>query len=153
VNARPSVAALACALALPLGAAALARAQTPEPETQLDVRAPRLELGGRRVQPLAPRFEAFGSCDEPCEFEASARVHGVPGLSFLRVITPSKASEGGTQMRFHLHVTPRAHKLMNDALRDGRRVRVEVTVAAYDLAENETEGRRWIRVRPLVRRS
>jgi hypothetical protein len=159
VNARRWVAALVCALSVPLAGAALAPAQAPVPvvpdetlgapsDPELDVQAPRLVLGARRVQPLAPRFEAFGTCDERCEFEATARVYGVPGLRYLRVITPSKASDGGTRMRFHIGVTPRAHKLMNDALRDDRRVRVAIDVFAYDLANNETEGRRWIRVRP-----
>jgi hypothetical protein len=161
VNARRSIAALLCALSAPVAGAALAHAQAPVPapavpmpeesppdEFALDAAAPRLVLGGRRVQPLAPRFEAHGTCDERCEFEATARVYGVEGLRHLRVFTPSKASDGGTRMRFHVAVTPRAHKLIDKALRARRSVRVAVDVAAYDLASNATEGRRWIRVRP-----
>ncbi|HEX8052574.1 MAG TPA: hypothetical protein VF517_06235 [Thermoleophilaceae bacterium] len=157
------IAALACALALPLSAAALAAAQEPaapagEPAAPAvdppaaapapDVTAPRLLLGGRRAQHLAPHLEADGSCDEYCEFEISARVYGVPGLRQVDVLTPDKAGEGGARMHFHILVSPRAHRLMNDALRDGRRVAVALNVIAYDLADNQTAGRRWIRVRP-----
>ncbi|MDQ3933783.1 MAG: hypothetical protein M3340_04035 [Actinomycetota bacterium] len=128
----------------------------PEAENPLDVTPPRLTLGGRRVQRLARSLEAFGTCDEPCEFDASARVLNVPGLTHLRVVTPGKASAGGTRMRFEIRVSPRAHKLMNSALRDGIRVRVEVVVLAYDFADNETEQARRLRVvppAPPVRRS
>jgi hypothetical protein len=176
VNRRRSTAALACALTALASGAALASAQEPgdaatqqpdpvqpqppgplpppagappaSPDPALDAVAPKLLLGGRRFQRLAPRLDAHGTCSERCEFEASARVHGVPGLSFLRVVTPTKSSEGGTRMNFQIRVSRRAHKLMNRALRDGRRVRVAVTVFAYDLAANETEATRWIRVGP-----
>jgi hypothetical protein len=167
VNGRRSTAALACALSTALVWVAVASAQepgatpqpppAPEPDQQLDVAAPRLVLGGRRVQRLGPHFEATALCDEPCEFDASARVVGVPGLTFLRVLTPTKAGEDGRQMRFAIRVSRRAHKLINNALRDGQRVRVAVDVAAYDLADNEATGTRWIRVvppgaeRPLTR--
>ena len=129
----------------------------PAADDGLDFTPPKLVLGGRRVQRLAPRFELFGTCDERCEFDASAQVQGVRGVRHLRVVTPEKASEGGTRMRFEIRVSPRAHKLINDALRDGVRVRVEVVVLAYDFADNETESVRRIRVAPpgppAVRRS
>ena len=155
------------ALATALAATALAGpagAQDPAPvvpaapavaENPLDTTAPRLTLSGRRVQRLAPSLEAFGACDEPCEFDASARVLNVPGLTHLRVVTPEKASAGGTRMRFEIRVSPRAHKLMAGALRDRVRVRVELVVLAYDFADNETERARRLRVvppRPPVRR-
>lgn len=150
-----SIAALLCALALPLAGAGLAAAQAPPSPTEApvagmgdDVSAPRLVLGGRRVQRLAPHLEAHGTCDELCELDASARVHGVPGVRYLDVVTPGKTAAGGARMHFHVLVSPRAHRLMNDALRDGRRVSVALSVFAYDLAENETLARRWIRVRP-----
>lgn len=149
---------------LPAGGGAVAGAQEPSPppvplpppagpppaaaDPALDAAAPRLVLGGRRFQRLAPRLEAHGTCDERCALEPSARVHGVPELRYLRVVTPAKASEGGTRMRFEIRVSRRAHKLINNALRDGRRVRVEMEVYAYDLAENETVATRWIRVGP-----
>ena len=148
------IGAIACALVLSLAASALARAQEPAPgpapiaAPALDASAPHLVLGGRRVQSLSPHLEAYAICDERCEFEASARVRGVPGLDDLRVVTPAKASEGGTRMHFHIRVSPRAHKLMSGALRDGRRVSVTLDVLAFDLADNATDGRRWIRVRP-----
>jgi hypothetical protein len=113
-----------------------------------DSQPPELVLGGRRWQRLGPVLEAFATCSERCEFEASARVEGVHGLRYLRVVTPAKAGEGGTRMRFELRVSRRAHKLINEALRAGTRVRVEVEVVAYDLANNPTERRRWIRVGP-----
>jgi hypothetical protein len=113
-----------------------------------DREPPRLELGGRRGQRLGPVLEAFATCSEPCEFDASARVDGVPGVKHLRVVTPAKAGQGGTRMRFELRVSRRAHKLINEVLRAERRVRVEFDVVAYDLAENATERTRWIRVLP-----
>jgi hypothetical protein len=149
------IAALACALTLPLAAAALAAAQEPaapgdDPAAASapDATAPRLVLGGRRAQRLAPHLEADGSCDEYCEFEVSARVYGVPGLHQLDVLTPDKAGDGGARMHFHILVSPRAHRLMNDALRDGHRVAIALNVIAYDLADNQSAGRRWIRIRP-----
>ena len=158
MNRRRRIAALACALVLPAWGAAPAGAQAPPraPEAApappvdpaLDVAAPRLVLGGRRFQLLAPRLEAHGTCSERCAFEATARVHGVPRLSKLRVITPVKASEGGTRTQFAIRVSLRAHKLMAAALRDGRRVRVELEVYAYDMADNETVATRLIRVGP-----
>ena len=134
-------------LALPLAGAAVADAQAPDaPEAApaLDATAPRLVLGGPRIQRLGPHLEAHAMCDERCEFEAHARVHGVPGVRHLSVVTTDKASE---RMHFHIRVPPRAHQLMADALRAGRRVGITLHVLAYDLADNETEGRRWIRVR------
>ena len=157
----------ACALAAAL-AAVPAAGQEPAPvvpappvappaDDALDFTPPTLVLGGRRVQRLAPQFELFGTCDERCEFDASAQVQGVRGVRHLRVVTPEKASDGGTRMRFEIRVSPRAHKLINAALRDGVRVRVEVLVLAYDFADNETESVRRIRVvppgPPPVRRS
>ena len=151
---RALIAACACALALsPSGSAQAPAAAEREPE--LDAIAPQLVLGARRVQRLAPRLEAYGICDERCEFEAAARVRGVPGVGALRVVTPAKASDGGTRMRFEVSVSPRAHKLMNAALRERSRVRVVVEVAAYDLAGNESVAERSIRIarpeRPLRR--
>jgi hypothetical protein len=147
---------LACALTLPAWGAT-AGAQEPAPpaagpppalEAAPDTEPPELVLGGRRGQRLVPALEAFATCSERCEFETSARVEGVPGLRFLRVVTPAKAGEGGTRMRFELRVSRRAHKLISEALHGERRVRVEVRVVAYDLADNFTERVRWIRVRP-----
>jgi hypothetical protein len=153
----------AAALAAPAGAQEPAPVVGSAPpvaaEDPFDLTPPRLVLGGRRVQRLAPTLEAYGTCDEPCEFEASARVLGVPGLIQLRVVTPGKASQGGTRMRFDIRVSRRAHKLISGALRDGARVRVEVVVLAYDFADNETERVRRFRVvppapiRPPIRRS
>jgi hypothetical protein len=158
VTPRRLTVALACALALPLGAAA-ALAQEPAPlpppaglppesGAATDADPPLLELGGRRNQRLARVLEAFATCSEPCEFDASARVDGVPGLKYLRVVTPAKAGEGGTRMRFELRVSRRAHRLIDEALRAGGLVRVEFDVVAYDLADNSTQRVRWIRVHP-----
>lgn len=152
-------AALACALVAPLSGAN-AGAQEPGPPVPSpaapppavgdtsDSQPPELELGGRRWQRLGPVLESFATCSERCEFEASARVEGVPGLRYLRVVTPAKAGEGGTRMRFELRVSRRAHKLINEALRAGTRVRVQVEVVAYDLANNAIERQRWIRLGP-----
>jgi hypothetical protein len=134
-----------------MAALAAAPAQAQEhaaPVSVADSAPPQLELGGKRFQRLGPVIEAYATCDEPCEFEASARVDGVPALRYLRVVTPAKASEGGTRMRFELRVTKRAHRLINEALRAGSRVRVQFDVVAYDLASNETQRSRWIRVVP-----
>jgi hypothetical protein len=143
VNPRLLTAALACALLAPLPGA-VAGAQEPATDDQ----PPGLVLEGRRWQRLGPVLEAFATCSERCQFEASARVEGVPGLKYLRVVTPAKAGEGGTRMRFELRVSRRAQRLLNDALREERRVRVQVEVVAYDLADNATERERWIRVGP-----
>lgn len=113
-----------------------------------DQRPPRLVLRGRRTQRLAPMLRAYGTCDERCEFEARARVHGVPELRSMRVITPSKASEGGTRMLFELRVSPRAEKLFRRALAAGREARVTLEVTAYDLADNATDRSLSIRVEP-----
>jgi hypothetical protein len=113
-----------------------------------DDRPPELLLRARRTQRLAPVLRAYGTCDERCEFEASARVAGVPDLKGLRVVTPAKASDGGTRMRFEVRVSPRAEKLITRALRDGRTVTVVLRVSAYDLADNLTERSRSIRVVP-----
>jgi hypothetical protein len=120
------------------------QAEAPVP----DERAPVMWLRARRTQRLAPVLRAYAVCDERCEFETRARVHGVPDLRALRVITPSKASEGGTRMTFEVHVSPRAEKLIRRALRAGRDVRVSLEVTAYDLAENATERSLTIRVEP-----
>ena len=126
------------------GATALAQAPGAD---ALDSEAPVLTLGGKRGQPLGPALEAVALCSERCEFEASARVEGVPGLRTLRVVTPAKAADGGTRIRFEVRVSRRAHKLINAALHGGARVRVRIDVTAYDLAENASERSRWIRVR------
>ena len=142
-----AVLASAAVLASPVPGAASA---TPDPVPQLepgaDQRPPRLLLRGRRTQRLAPVLRAYGTCDESCEFEASARVAGVPDLDDLRVVTPAKASDGGTRMRFEVRVSPRAEKLITRALRDGRDVRVGLRVSAFDLADNPAKRSLSIRV-------
>lgn len=165
--------ALALALTASLSAAIAVADEPPPPlpppvtglppgavDPALDTKPPELVLGGRRAQPLSPVLEAYAMCSERCEFEASARVRGVPTLDYLRVVTPMKASEGGTRMRFELRVSRRAHRLIDAALRDGRRVRVQMDVTAYDLADNDTARSLRIRVRrprppgpPPVKRS
>ncbi|HEX8741640.1 MAG TPA: hypothetical protein VF712_00765 [Thermoleophilaceae bacterium] len=158
MNPRPLTVALVCALALP-ASGAIAAAQEPPPApadappaadgaAPADAEPPQLVLGGRRWQRLAPVLETYATCSERCEFDASARVAGVPGLRYLRVVTPAKAGEGGTRMRFELRVSRRAHKLISEALSDAQRVVVEVDVTAYDLADNSTERTRRIRVVP-----
>jgi hypothetical protein len=124
-------------------------APPPPPELgppAIDERPPQLLLRGRRTQRLAPVLRAYGTCDERCEFEAMARVAGVPNLHGLRVVTPAKASDGGTRMRFEVRVSPRAEKLITRALGDGREVSVALRISAYDLADNLTERSRSIRV-------
>jgi hypothetical protein len=139
--------ALALALASPATAAG-AHAELPPPaaglpggtvDPALDTTPPQLALDGRRAQPLSPVLEAYATCSERCQFDASARVRGVPSLDFLRVVTPTKASE---------RVSPRADRLIEAALRAGRRVRVKVAVTAYDLAGNDTSHSLRIRVLP-----
>jgi hypothetical protein len=148
--------ALALALASPATAAG-AHAELPPPaaglpggtvDPALDTTPPQLALDGRRAQPLSPVLEAYATCSERCQFDASARVRGVPSLDFLRVVTPTKASEGGRRLRFELRVSPRADRLIEAALRAGRRVRVKVAVTAYDLAGNDTSHSLRIRVLP-----
>jgi hypothetical protein len=120
----------------------------PAQDAPLDAAAPELRLRGRRAQSLATVLRAYGTCSERCEFEARARVHGVPSLAWLRVVTPAKAGDGGTRMLFEVRVSLRAEKLLRRALRDRRTPRVTLSVTAYDLAGNPTERELTIRVTP-----
>lgn len=132
----------------PPGGAASPLPPPPPAAPLLDERAPALKLRARRTQRLAPILRAYGTCDERCEFESSARVSGVPDLRSLRVVTPAKASDGGTRMRFEVRVSIRAEKLIWRALRAGAEVRITLRVFAYDLADNESERSVSIRVGP-----
>jgi hypothetical protein len=143
---RPATAAGAVALLLLLLSSSLARAA--EPPAAEDKAPPALTLSGRTLQRIAPVLIAYALCDERCEFAASARAVGVPGVGALRVVTPAKAGDGGTRMRFEIRLSPRALKLMRRALARGARLRVRLSVSAYDLAENRTDRSMAIRLRP-----
>jgi hypothetical protein len=137
---------------LAAGAAALALCAGPASGRPagptVDKAAPRLALSGRTTQHLRRNLDLFARCSEPCEFEALARAHGAPHLHSLRVVTPTKASDGGREVRFRIKLTRRAVRLLRRALRAGHRPRISVLVRAIDLGENETDRRLVIRIVP-----
>jgi hypothetical protein len=126
-------------------APALARARSPQ---TVDKRAPRLLLDGDRRQRLNHTLAFYATCSERCQFFAEARVHSVYGMHSAHVFTPGKASNGGRRVRFVIRLSGRAHALIRRAFRHGNHPSITALVTAVDLAQNESNGKLLIRLKP-----
>jgi hypothetical protein len=111
-----------------------------------DFTPPSLRLGGATVQrPLRGRraLVVLVRCrGESCGVSASATVAGVKVTAARRTV---KASSAGRAVR--LVLSARARRALVRALRSRRGLKVRVTVAARDAADNRTTARRTITLR------
>jgi hypothetical protein len=115
--------------------------------TITDRRAPRLTLGGPRIQDVDRRnaVTVRAACDERCRLVAAGAVVGAGGPVTLRAVRRTLAAPGATTLR--LTIPAAARMRLGTALDQGRRVRAIVEVHAVDPAGNASHARRAIVLR------
>jgi hypothetical protein len=121
-----------------------------------DTESPEVVVGGRSSRRLGGTVPVTATCDEDCTAEAFGRI-GISGgggsrsalaaKGALKLKADSAQIAAGERGTLKPRLKRKGQKLAKSALRRGGKVVARITVAATDLAGNETRAKRRVRLK------